>query len=310
MSLLSDSPAIDAGAPDPADPSATDQRGLPRILDGNGDGITRIDMGACEYVPAHPVVFGRHVFYNRSSFDGDDAAIATDKVALFPGQTASLENYTSYSRGINGVMVDIAGLAGIPTVEDFEFRVGNNDDPTAWALLEAVPGIDVRHGAGVSASDRVTIVWDDNAVEKQWLQVTVKANENTGLTAPDVFYFGSAIGESGNSATDAKVNAFDMLGARNNQRTFLDDVPVDFRFDYNRDQRVNVFDMLIARNHATHFVNALKLITVPGAKAAASRSAEFDWIHEFEQTPGDVQKRASAETTVDRLLAAWATGEM
>ena len=44
--------------------------------------------------------------------------------------------------------------------------------------------------------------------------VTVLANETTGLAQPDVFYFGNAIGESGNSTTDAKVNAFDMLGNR------------------------------------------------------------------------------------------------
>ena len=81
-----------------------------------------------------------------------------------------------------------------------------------------------------------------------------------------MFYFGNAIGESGNSTSDAKVNAFDMLGARNNLRTFLDQVPIDFKFDYNRDQRVNVFDMLIARNNQTHFLNALRLITAPAGK--------------------------------------------
>ena len=41
----------------------------------------------------------------------DDAAIATDKTALLPGETASLANYTSYSRGINGIMVDLIGAA-------------------------------------------------------------------------------------------------------------------------------------------------------------------------------------------------------
>ena len=42
--------------------------------------------------------------------------------------------------------------------------------------------------------------------------------------------------------------------------------PVDFKFDYNRDKLVNVFDMLAARNNATHFLNALELITVPAGK--------------------------------------------
>ncbi|MEN6451761.1 MAG: SdrD B-like domain-containing protein, partial [Thermoguttaceae bacterium] len=79
------------------------------------------------------VIAGRHVFYNNSYYDGnntaanaqDDSAIATDKTALLPGQKAGFANYTSYNRGINGVMVDIAGVAGPITAADFEFKVGN-----------------------------------------------------------------------------------------------------------------------------------------------------------------------------------------
>ena len=67
-------------------------------------------------VPA--AVQSRLIFYNNSSFDGgnaaanapDDNAIATDKSALSPGQKATFANYTSYPKGINGIIVDIAGL--------------------------------------------------------------------------------------------------------------------------------------------------------------------------------------------------------
>ena len=63
-------------------------------------------------------VVGRHVFYNRSAADGhdaaaneaDDLAVAADKAALLPGETASFDNLTGYSRGINGVMIDVLGL--------------------------------------------------------------------------------------------------------------------------------------------------------------------------------------------------------
>ena len=54
---------------------------------------------------------GRQIFYNNSAFDdpatggSDDDAIATDKEALLPGETAGFANYTSYSRGINGIKV-------------------------------------------------------------------------------------------------------------------------------------------------------------------------------------------------------------
>ncbi|NBO67181.1 MAG: hypothetical protein EBU88_20450, partial [Acidobacteria bacterium] len=80
-------------------------------------------------------VVGRHVFYNQSSWDGgladattqDDAAVATDKSALRAGSRAAFANYTSYRRGINGVMVDIFGRtsSATPTAADFEFRRGN-----------------------------------------------------------------------------------------------------------------------------------------------------------------------------------------
>lgn len=40
-----------------------------------------------------------------------------------------------------------------------------------------------------------------------------------------VFYFGNAIGESGNSTRDAKVNAYDILIARDNQTRFVNALP-------------------------------------------------------------------------------------
>jgi len=45
--LLEGSPAIDAG--DDAQCPASDQRGVPRPLDGNGDGLAVCDIGSFEY---------------------------------------------------------------------------------------------------------------------------------------------------------------------------------------------------------------------------------------------------------------------
>ena len=86
-------------------------------------------------------VQGRHVFYNGSSFDGgevtanaaDDAATAPDKSPLLPGSQATSANYTNYSRGLNGIFVDITGLVELPTPADFELRVGNDNNPSGWA---------------------------------------------------------------------------------------------------------------------------------------------------------------------------------
>ena len=166
-------------------------------------------------------VVGEHLFYDDSSFNGnipgigasDDGAIATDKTALLPGGTASFANYSSYSRGINGLMIDIAGLpSSTLSASDFTFLVGNNSNPGSWSAAPAPAGITVRVGAGASGSDRVEIVWADDAIQDEWLQVTVNATPDTGLTQPDVFYFGNAIGETGNSSSDAIVDATDAAG--------------------------------------------------------------------------------------------------
>ncbi|MBN2475076.1 MAG: hypothetical protein JXB62_10740 [Pirellulales bacterium] len=204
-------------------------------------------------------------------YTADDQAIALDKRALLPGETASLANYTSYARGINGIMIDVADLRTnvTPTAEDFQFRVGNGNDPGTWTPAPAPVSISTQPGGGGAAGlDRITILWDDHAIQGQWLQVTMLA-ANLGLAEDDVFYFGNAVGDAGDSTGDAQVNATDMLLARNNPRTFLDPAPIDFPYDYNRDGRVNATDMLLARNNQTHFLNALKLITAPDGKAAA-----------------------------------------
>ncbi len=289
-------------------------------------------------VPLPAEVVARRVFYNHSSFDGndptasaqDDEAIAPDKEALLPGQTATFANYTSYRGGINGIMVDVENLppGTGPDADDFEFHVGNDNAPGAWASVAVQPTVTVRRGAGAGGSDRLTLIWPDNAIQKQWLQVTVLANDDTGLSQPDVSYFGNAIGESGNSTTDAKVNAYDMLAARDNQRTFLDPAPIELHYDYDRDARVDATDMLIARNNGTHFLNALQLITVPPAKAAAGVNDEaqitdderassslvirvsgfLNGLHEFDRS--SEQNRRSgrddpARQAVDRLLGTW-----
>ena len=47
--LGANSSAIDAGNPDPATCSSTDQRGFPRPVDGDGHGVATCDIGAFEY---------------------------------------------------------------------------------------------------------------------------------------------------------------------------------------------------------------------------------------------------------------------
>jgi hypothetical protein len=231
------------------------------------------------WVVRTPAVIGRYVFYNNSAFDGndpaagadDDGAIAPDKVALAPGGTAAFANYTSYSRGINGIMLDVNGLPGAGEglgVGDFAFRAGNDNAPSGWATPPgASPSVAVRAGAGVKGSHRVTLTWPDGALRNAWLQVTLLATANTGLASPDVFYFGNAVGESGNSTLNAQVTPADELAARSRPRGAANPAPVTWNWDHNRDRRVNPADQLIARTNKTTAAAALRLISVPGAAA-------------------------------------------
>ncbi|MEI6297437.1 MAG: FG-GAP-like repeat-containing protein, partial [bacterium] len=153
----------------------------------------------------NPSVVSAKVFYNNSAWDennaeaslADDLAIATDKVTLLSG-TATFANYTSYDKGINGIMINISDLPGTPTAADFTFKVGNSNTPSGWADAPAPTTVTTRDiGGNVT---RVTLIWADNAIKKTWLQVTVGTNSTTtGLTTPYVFYFGNAPGDCGNS---------------------------------------------------------------------------------------------------------------
>jgi hypothetical protein len=248
-----------------------------RVTDADGKSTV-----ATSLLQPFSTVAGRRLFYNDSWFDQfdasaaatDDAAIAADKQALLPGQTAAFANYSSYSHGINGIMVDIAGLpAGSLSADDFVFRVGNSGAVGDWTELAGAPSVSIRPAAGDQGSSRVTLVWTSGAATNQWLQVTVKANGNTGLAAPDVFYFGNAVGESGNVAGDFGVTITDEILARNNPQT-SGLAAANNRFDYNRDGAVTVVDQLLARNNTTTSATRLKQIIMPAALQAGGLNAQ------------------------------------
>ncbi|REK08450.1 MAG: hypothetical protein DWQ37_20245 [Planctomycetota bacterium] len=214
-------------------------------------------------------VLGRQIFYNQSKFDGftagivgvsDDMAIATDKSAYLPGSgPATFDNITSYTRGINGVMVDVANPAGTLTVDDFTFRMstqaGANNTPSTWEAAPAPSGFTVRPGEGVSGSDRVEIIWANNAIENRWLEVIVEGddavggnNTNTGLAESDRFYFGNRIGDSGSGTPAVAItSATDEIAARNNSGFGS---TITNLYDYDRSGIVNAVDQIASRNNA------------------------------------------------------------
>ncbi len=271
-------------------------------------------------------VLERYVFYNNSAYDNSilgstaDDAIAPDKRALLPGETATFANYTSCSRGINGLMVDVGRLpeGSALGVDDFEFRVGNSDDPSAWQVAPEPTLITVRRRDGVLGSDRVTLIWTDGVVRNQWLQVTVRATPATGLAGPDVFYFGNAVGETGNSTSDAMVTSIDELLVRLNPK-ILDPAPLDDRYDFNRDGMVTATDQIIARNNVQVF-DALRLITAPANDAVFEEPFEgqsgspvapagtLAWLGGLGQTSdrsGASKKAGVTDAALDTLMATY-----
>ncbi len=210
-----------------------------------------------------------------------NSGIAADKQPLLGGETATFANYSSYSRGINRVLIDIDNLPNDGadlTASDFEFRVGNDDTPDSagvWPAAPAPSSISVLAGGGDNGSDRVVISWPDNAIDNTWLQVSVKANNNTALpedfTLPTSgmgaqFYFGNAIGESGSTVPgSAPVNFVDVILTWIGQSA--SGVPITSPFDYNRDGMINITDVSVAWLNRAEGAAALQLIMPPGPMA-------------------------------------------
>ena len=265
-----------------------DQGGNRLLVSHNRGNHPYVATGRAVRIERSAAVAGRHLFYNASGFDGaaaaadarDDAAVAPDKVAYVHGAgRASFANVSGYGRGINGVMVDLAGLFGrTPTLSDFDFKVGRDGAPVDWAAASA-PTLSIRRGAGVGGTDRVTLVWPERAVRNAWLQVTVKPTATTGLPAADVFYFGHLAGETGDggaSSAGASVGVMDLARTRAGASSSTS-LPLANRFDHNRDRRVNAVDYVIARGNHRASLPWLN-VAAPAAPAPAGSSAAADVV--------------------------------
>jgi ELWxxDGT repeat protein len=254
--------------------------------------------------PGHSSIAKTMLFYKSSSkwyvnsglTLSDDNAIAPDKTAYLPGSgTSSFSAVSSYDKGVNGIMLDISGPHGAITVSDFQFKRGNNNTPGGWAAATAPTAVTTRVGAGNDASDRIELLWDDNqSVKKQWLEVIVEGNDtlggfntNTGLATSYVFYFGSAVSDSGvGNSGGFQVTATDEINARNNPKT-LTATRSDIN-DFNRDGSVNSSDQIIARNNTTNLGNQLKFLVV---------GAEGPFTPEPSQGSGGAAIRSDANGT-------------
>ena len=97
--------------------------------------------------------------------------------------------------------------------------------------------------------------------------MTVKATRNTGLAADDVFYFGNAVGETGNNTRRVIGWTPGRRGRRGRarQQDGLRATAVANVYDFNRDRRVTASDELAVRQNFHWGANALPLISPPAS---------------------------------------------
>jgi hypothetical protein len=228
-------------------------------------------------------VVGTHLFYQGSPrYDttgtsqtplpfSDDNAIAPDKTAYLPGSgSATFANVSSYTRGINGIMVDVAGSHGTLSASDFIFKVGNNNSPGTWSQAPAPLSITTRAGAGAGGSDRVEIIWADGAVQKKWLEVVLKgadalgsSDTNTGLATSYVFDYGSAPGDTGSGDSSAfVVDSTDGTLVLTHPHNLKNPATISDTGDFNRDGTVDSSDGSVVLSNSTTVKTALVFLNV------------------------------------------------
>ena len=233
--------------------------------------------------PVRATVSGRRVFYNNSAFDGRDpaaaeqdlAAVAPDKRPLLPGGRPEFANVTGYLAGVNGIPLDLAGAPPATLgAADFEVHVSRGG-AAPWTGAPPVTVTRLPDPAGPPGA-RYALTWPDGAIVNQWVRVTVKASERTGLARPDVFAFGNLAGETGDAADAGfAVTARDALSTRLAPRAT--GVGPGNRHDHNRDGAINVLDYAAARRGVGRSLAPPSVLVrvTGGAEAVAPPTAEI-----------------------------------
>ena len=241
--------------------------------------MARVNFGS--YPVAGYSITGRHLIYGQSVFNTSDlASQAPDKVALLPGATPGFQNVSSYVLGINGLAVDVSRLppTGTPSWQSlFRLRVSagaaspaDPKDASSWAPAPNPSAIFIHRG--VPDGDRILLLWPSGAIQNQWLEVTVLPGSFTGITEPDVFYFGSLVGETGDAAGPLRVSALDLATTRRALNAQQQDL--SSRVDFNRDGRVNAIDLAAVKRNLNTAL-AAPPASAPTSPAVPARATDL-----------------------------------
>ena len=259
-------------------------------------------------IDALVAVVNSKVYYKGSSFAGTgvDAAIDTSKVIANSGTTAqalTFANLVNTTRGINGLVFDVAGLAASSlTASDFVFRMSPTgafneaaNPPSSWVAAPAPTLIHVTAGTA-TAPARVRLEWADNAIANRWLQIKVLANANTGLTSPQVFYIGHLYGEVNGVVSGGvfSVSIGDATAIRPNVGFAA---PVTSPFDLDKSGSVSIGDITGMRPRVG--IANLRVITIPPAGSTEEGESGFGGIPSF--TP--IIALPNTELSSDRAIS-------
>jgi hypothetical protein len=224
------------------------------------------------------------VYHAGSSFasSGTSNAIDTTKVLAREGQVPQLlgfNNLINSSRGINGLVFDINGVLQTLTPSDFVFQMSPtgafsevNHQPQDWSM--APPPLSIANEPG--SADRTVIQWPNNAIANRWLRVTVKANPNTGLSVPEVYYVGHLQGEStGPSGGKFTVLVADILAIR---AALTQSTTASSIVDLDKSGVVLVADILAARSQLTQELTQITIPASGGGGGGGSLEGEAELI--------------------------------
>jgi hypothetical protein len=227
---------------------------------------------------ASSVITNRRLFYNRSTsvvFGNGSGnpinAIDPTKQALLPGEVTTTANYSNYSRGLNGLVIDIANVPNLNGISaaSFQFATWSSFPDATPNFVTINPAVTVSTfvGGGLSGSDRVKLEFANNVIQNAWLRVTMLADANTGLVANDVFYFGNARFDvtpaSPFPSQQVAINAFDVNAIR--ARQGLNSGVISNIHDVDRSGIVNAFDTNAVRSGLG--VLSLRAFTAPAASS-------------------------------------------
>jgi len=139
-----------------------------------------------------------HTGWTGSMGDAVDSFRTLAKESLLP-QTLGFDNLINSSQGITGIRWDFLGLPGNLSESDFIFQWSpqgafseDSHPPADWQVAPNPSSVLTV----VGSPSQVVALWPEGSIMNRWLRITLLANANTGLLAPEVYYIGHLLGET------------------------------------------------------------------------------------------------------------------